>query len=88
MRSFANPDTHYELVREEMPVGDGGLTAVRPTGEVRCLGECPDGTVCGRVAAAPEYIPHQEGCDQADTYSEWWIDTHPKLAQQMDVNED
>jgi len=80
MRSFADPDTHYELIE-----GENG----KPTGEVRCLGNheeggWDDGEVCGRVAAAPEWIPHRDGCDQADAYSQWWANTHPKLKQRMD----
>jgi hypothetical protein len=76
VKSFADRDTHFEIIREEQEVGPGGLTAVRPTGEVRCLGECPDGEPCGRVAAAPEYIPHREGCSQADVVSKFYAEIH------------
>ncbi|MDS0258546.1 hypothetical protein NDI56_03860 [Haloarcula sp. S1CR25-12] len=75
-RSFSDPDTEFEIIREIQSVGRGGCTALRPTGEVRCLGQCADGGVCGRVAAAPEYIPHREGCDQADVVSEFYAGTH------------
>jgi len=74
VRSFTDPETHFRLLREEQPVGDGGLTAEVPTGEVRCC-------ECGRVAGDVDYIPHREGCSQADVRSRWYADTHPRLVQ-------
>jgi len=53
MKSFADPDTHFEIVREEMPVGRGGCTAVRPTGYIRC-------TACGEEALNIDDFPHAE----------------------------
>jgi len=60
-RSFSDPDTHFTLLE------GGGKD--QPTGEVEC-------DECGRVAGAPEYIPHKRHCSQRDVTSEWYDGTH------------
>jgi hypothetical protein len=59
-RSFADPDTHFAL-----PTRRPG----EPTGEVVCC-------ECGQSAGAPEYIPHADGCPQADVTSRYYDDLH------------
>ena len=68
-RSFADPDTHFTLVTEVRPVGNGGLVCEVSTGEVQC-------DECGQTASAPEYIPHEPDCDQDGVVSEWYVQTH------------
>ncbi|GGO03745.1 hypothetical protein [Haloarcula pellucida] len=68
-RSFADPDTLFELVRSDTPVDVDGFKMGEPTGEVRCR-------ECKKVAAAPEYIPHLPGCSQNDVTSNWYEQTH------------
>lgn len=72
MRSFADPDTEFELVRSDTPVDVDGLKLGEPTGEVRC-------SECGQVAGAPEYIPHLPGCAQRDVTSRWYDKMHWRL---------
>lgn len=67
VRSFSDPETHFTLLSGDE--GDG-----QPTGEVMC-------DECGRVAGAPEYIPHEPGCPQSDVKSEWWAMTHAQAIQ-------
>ena len=68
-RSFADPDTEFELVRSDTPVDVDGFKIGEPTGEVLCV-------ECGRSAGAPEYIAHLPTCGQADVTSEWYAKTH------------
>jgi hypothetical protein len=68
---FTDPSTHFTLVREEQPVGDGGLTAVRPTGEVRC-------DECGAVAENIDEIPHDASCSQRWAKSRWYAEQFPE----------
>jgi hypothetical protein len=67
MKSFADPKTHFEIVREEQSVGSGGLTAKRPTGEVRC-------SECGRVAENVDDFPHAQDCSQRFVHSRWYAE--------------
>jgi hypothetical protein len=67
MRSFADPDTHFEIVREEQELDRGGLTAVRPTGEVRCV-------ACGEVAENVDDFPHAQDCPQRFVHSSWYAE--------------
>jgi hypothetical protein len=68
-RSFAEPSTEFELVRSDTPVDVDGYKMGEPTGEVRCA-------ECGRISAAPEYIPHLPTCSQGDVTSRWYDQTH------------
>lgn len=67
MMSFANPDTIFEIVIEEVSVGRGGLTAERPTGEIRCV-------ECGRVAENIDDFPHAQDCPQRFVHSKWYAE--------------
>jgi len=69
IRSFADPDTEFELVRSDTPVDADGYKLGEPTGEVKCL-------VCKQSAAAPEYINHLPGCQQSDVTSRWYALNH------------
>ena len=51
-RSFADADTEFVLIKSETPVSVDGFKLGEPTGEVQCA-------ACGKVAAAPAYIPHE-----------------------------
>jgi len=68
-RSFADPETTFELVRSDTPVDVDGFKLGEPTGEVRC-------DECGQIAGAPEYIPHCPTCSQGDVTSRWYDQTH------------
>jgi len=68
-RSFADPDTEFELVKSDTPVSVDGHALDEPTGEVRCV-------ECGRISAAPEYIPHLPTCPQGDVTSRWYDQMH------------
>lgn len=70
VRSFADPDTHFTLIKSDTSVEKDGVRKGEPTGEVEC-------DECGRVAAAPEYIPHTKGCSQSDVGSDWYYQVHP-----------
>ncbi|GGN84465.1 hypothetical protein [Haloarcula pellucida] len=67
MKSFADPSTTFELVFEEVRVGDGGLTAPRPTGEIRC-------TECGATALNIDDFPHEQDCPQRFVHSRWYAE--------------
>jgi len=75
-RPFPDLGAEFEIVKEERQVGHGGATALVSTGEGRCLGTCDDGEVYSQIAVAPEYIPHLDGCDQADVISEFSAGSH------------
>lgn len=64
-RSFADPETHFTLVREERPIGDGGLVQEVPAGRVKC--DC-----CEAVAENIEEIPHDQDCPQRGVHSRWY----------------
>jgi len=66
-RWFTHPSTHFTLVREEQPVGHGGITAPRPTGEVQC-------NECGAVAENIDEIPHDQDCPQRFAVSRWYAE--------------
>lgn len=68
-RSFADEDTEFRLVRSDTPVDVDGYKIHEPTGEIEC-------EECGHRAAAPEYINHEETCDQADVTSRWYDRLH------------
>jgi len=63
-RSFADPETHFEVVRSETPVDVDGYKIGEPTGEVRC-------EVCEATALTPEGIPHPSDCPPRDVSSRW-----------------
>lgn len=64
MRSFALPETRFELVRSE-PGADDGHHVGEPTGEVRCA-------CCGAQHQNLDRIGHVPGCPQSDVHSQWW----------------
>jgi hypothetical protein len=66
-RSFADPETHFRLVRSETPYVVDGVGLNAPTGEVECL-------ECGRVAENIDEIPHRHDCPQRFARSAWWAD--------------
>lgn len=68
-RSFSDPETHFLIVTSDTPVSVDGYAKGEPTGEIRCAS-------CGRKAGAPEYIPHEHGCPQADVKSRYYAQTH------------
>ncbi|WP_135302623.1 hypothetical protein [Haloarcula amylovorans] len=68
-RSFADPETLFELVRSQTPVDVDGFKIGEPTGQIRC-------NECGRSAAAPAYIPHLPDCPQRDVTSNYYDETH------------
>lgn len=58
-RSFADPDTEFELVRSGVPLDVDGHKLGAPTGLVVC-GECH------RAAMDVSMIRHAQDCDQRD----------------------
>lgn len=69
IRSFADPETEFELVRSDTPFAHDGLKPNEPTGAVRCL-------ECGQVAGCVDYIPHKPDCSQSNVHSRWWAESH------------
>jgi hypothetical protein len=67
MQSFADPETHFSLVRSETPVSVDGVALNEPTGAVECC-------ECRRQADNIDEIPHAEDCSQRFVRSEWWAD--------------
>ena len=63
--SFADPETHFTLVKERRPVGTGGLEHEVYTGEVQC-------DECGEKAMNVEEIPHDQDCPQRGVHSRWY----------------
>lgn len=66
IKSFADPDTHFEIVTTEVVVGRGGLTAERPTGLLRC-------EECGAVSHNIDDFPHDPNCSQRFVHSRWYV---------------
>jgi len=64
-RSFADPETHFTVIRSETPVDMDGYKLGEPTGEVRC-------DECDRVAHNVDEIPHAPTCRQRWVRSRWW----------------
>jgi len=67
MRSFADADTEFELLRSDTPVDVDGYKLGELTGEVQC-------DECGAVAANVDEIPHEPDCDQRWVTSHWWAE--------------
>jgi len=67
--SFADPDTHFRLIRSETPVDVDGFKIDEPTGEIEC-------EECGHRAGAPEYINHDADCPQRGVTSRWYEQLH------------
>lgn len=68
-RSFADPDTHFHLVRSQTARHVDGYSFGELTGEVECC-------ECGAAASAPEYIAHGQDCSQRDVRSRYYHQTH------------
>ena len=68
-RSFADPETHFEIIRSDLPVTVDGFALNEPTGEVRC-------DECGSVAMCVDQIDHDKGCPQSDVHSRDWQQFH------------
>ena len=65
MRSFADADTVFEVVRSDTPVNVDGFKIGEPTGEIVCLG-------CGESHVNIDEIPHAHDCTQRFVHSEWY----------------
>jgi len=73
LRSFADSETHFEIVPSGSPPSVDGLAITEPK-YLRCS-ECgaqvridgPDGT-----QTTIDDLPHDRGCPQRDVVSEWW----------------
>jgi hypothetical protein len=65
-RSFADEDTHFEIVRSATPVDVDGYKLGEPTGEIRC-------SECGAAAGNVDEIPHAAECPQQRVRSRWWV---------------
>lgn len=65
MRSFADPETHFRVVRSETPVSVDGFAMGEPTGEI----ECAD---CGASHLNIDEIPHAPHCSQRFVKSRFW----------------
>ncbi|MDS0280325.1 hypothetical protein NDI85_21300 [Halomicroarcula sp. S1AR25-4] len=66
-RSFADPDTLFELVRSDTPVDVDGYKLGEPTGKIKC-------DECGAVAKNIDEIPHTQGCSQRFVLSVWFVE--------------
>ena len=67
MKSFADPDTHFELERSDTPADVDGFKLGEPTGTVRC-------SECGAAAHNIDEIPHRATCPQRWVRSRWWAE--------------
>ena len=67
MRSFANPETHFEIQRSDTPHTDDGLWPGEPTGRIVCL-------ACGEAHYNVDEIPHAETCPQRFVHSRFYDD--------------
>lgn len=67
MRSFADPDTHFRIVRSDTPVSVDGYALGEPTGEVSCA-------ECQATAMNVDEIPHRHGCSQRFVHSQWYAE--------------
>ncbi|QHS17953.1 hypothetical protein GWK26_12780 [haloarchaeon 3A1-DGR] len=67
MRSFADPDTTFHLVRSQTPVNVDGFKLGEPTGEVECL-------ECGAVEENIDEISHEPDCPQRFVHSRWYAE--------------
>ncbi|ELZ35396.1 hypothetical protein [Halorubrum tebenquichense] len=73
LRSFADPQTHFEIVPSGSPPSVDGLAISEPK-YLRCS-ECgaqvridgPDET-----QTTIDDLPHDRSCSQRDVVSEWW----------------
>lgn len=65
MKSFSDPDTHFEIVKSQTPVTVDGFALHEPTGEIRC-------EECGRSHHVVEEIPHEKDCPQRGVVSRFW----------------
>ena len=68
MRSFADPDTHFQLERSETPVNVDGFKLGEPTGRLSCV-------ECQAVAENVDEIPHKRDCSQRFVHSKWYVDS-------------
>lgn len=68
MKSFAEPDTEFELVVSETPVTVDGFAMGEPTGEIVCL-------ECDAQHANIDEIPHDKDCPQRFVHSRWYLDS-------------
>jgi hypothetical protein len=66
-RSFADPETHFALVRSETPVDVDGYKLGEPAGEVQCA-------ECDAIADNVDEIPHRPTCPQRWVRSRWWAE--------------
>ena len=62
--SFADPRTHFQLIRGE--AGKSGGYVNEPTGEVRC-------ELCGATHTNIDEIPHSEDCAQRFVHSGYYV---------------
>lgn len=67
MRSFADPDTEFELLRSDTPVDVDGYKLGELTGDVKCA-------ECGAVAENIDEVPHDHDCSQRWVASHWWAE--------------
>jgi len=73
LRSFSDPQTHFEIVPSGTPPSVDGLAITEPK-YLRCS-ECgaqvridgPD-----EMQTTIDDLPHDRGCSQRDVVSEWW----------------
>jgi len=68
VRSFAEPDTEFELERSDTPVDVDGFKLGEPTGRVSCVS-------CGATAENVDEIPHDSDCPQRFVHSKWYVDS-------------
>lgn len=68
MKSFADPQTEFELVKSDTPVTVDGYAMGEPTGEVSCR-------YCGATHENIDDIPHDQDCPQRFVHSNWYAET-------------
>lgn len=66
MRSFAESQTRFHLVRSDTPITEDGFKIGELTGEVVCL-------ECDAAHTNIDEIPHAEDCSQRFVHSRFYL---------------
>lgn len=71
IRSFADPETHFELVRSDTPVDVDGYKLGEPK-MIRCPVCGADRLITKEPSPGIDELGHEPGCAQRWVRSRWW----------------
>jgi hypothetical protein len=74
MRSFADPDTEFEIETAESSEGWDGVRNGEPV-RMRCPKCGATLPITRDPSASIEELPHEPGCEQRGVVSEYWEET-------------